>query len=147
MLSSPVIVTSTPLDLTPIYGALATTSFSPLVTYDSVNEVFKCDATTTFFYSFFVNIRISGDFSSTSRAELIFSIRRPDGVTEVTSVGFVRIGSSFTERTAAIIPTRVFPGGADNYQIDGFKIYIVSEIGPNFEFDTVNNQELIFEAT
>jgi hypothetical protein len=141
-------VSTTPIDLTPIYGALAVTSFDPLVTYDSINQVYKTDPTTTFFYSFFVNIRISGTFASNNESELSFSIRRPDGVTEVTSIELVRINSgAFISKTVAVIPTRVFPGGTDPYQIDGFKIFVVKSTGANFTFDTTNNQEIVFEAT
>jgi hypothetical protein len=141
-------VSTTPIDLTPIYGALATTSFSPLVTYDSINQVYKSDPTTTNFYSFFVNIRISGEFASNQRSELSFSIRRPDGVTVITSVELVKITTRFfVSKTVAVIPTRVFPGGADSYQTEGFKIYVVKTAGVDFTFDATNDQEIVFEAT
>ena len=127
---------------------MTTTSFDPLVTYDSINQVYKCDPTTTFFYSFFVNIRTSGTFASNNECELSFSIRRPDGTTEITSVELVRINSSdFISKTVAVIPTRVFPGGSDPYQLDGFKIFVVKESGPNFTLDATNNQEIVFETT
>jgi len=119
-----------------------------LVIYDSINNVFKSDPSTTYFYSFFVNIRVSGEFASNNESELSFSIRRPDGVTEITSVELVRINSgAFVSKTVAVIPTRVFPGGTDPYQIDGFKLYVVKTTGSNFTFDTVNNQELVMETT
>ena len=95
-----------------------------------------------------MNIRISGTFGSNNTCVLSFSIRRPDDVTEITSVELVRISSGgFLEKTVAVIPTRVFPGGGDPYQTEGFKIYAVKINGPNFTLDTTNNQEIVFEAT
>jgi hypothetical protein len=79
---------------------------------------------------------------------LSFSIRRPNGVTEVTSVQLIRINTgAFISKTAAVIPTRVFPGGADLYQTNGFKIYAVKNTGSDFTFDTTNTQEIVFETT
>lgn len=94
-----------------------------------------------------MNIRVSGTFASNNESELSFSIRRPDG-TEITSVELIRFSSgALVSKTVAVIPTRVFPGGADPYQVDGFKIYAVKVSGSNFTFDTTNNQEIVFEAT
>jgi len=148
VLSAPILVSVTPINLTPIYGGLVTTSFNPLIFYDGINGVFKADLSTDYFYSFFINIRISGTFSSNNQSELSFSIRRPDGVTEITSVEVVRLSSgNFIRKTVAVIPTRVFPGGADPYQTEGFKIYVVKKSGTDFTFDDVNDQEIVFEAT
>jgi hypothetical protein len=134
--------------LTPIYGALTTTNFSSLIFYDSINQVYKTDPTTNHFYSFFVNIRISGSFVSNYQTELSFSLRRIDNVTEITSVQLNRLTAGvYTARTVAVIPTRVFPGGADPYQTDGFKVFMVKTNGSDFILDNVNNQEIVFEVT
>jgi hypothetical protein len=53
----------------------------------------------------------------------------------------------YIARTVAVIPTRVFPGGADPYQTDGFKVFMVKTNGSDFILDNVNNQEIVFEVT
>ncbi|MGL5356970.1 MAG: collagen-like exosporium glycoprotein BclA1, partial [Cetobacterium sp.] len=150
ILSSPITITSTPVNLTPILGVLPVTVYNPLVSYDSGNGVYKCSNTTTAFYSFFINIRISGTFASNTDSVFTFSIRRPDGVTVITSTDLFKFNggsSSFINKTVAVLPTRVFEGGADPYQTDGFKIYVEKVLGSNFTLDNVNVQEIIFETT
>ena len=135
------------VDMTNIFGSLTSTEFNPLITYDSKAEVFKASGTTDFFYSFFVNIRISCIFDAEEQSEISFSLRQIDG-TQITSVEYPTIRSSpFISKTVAVIPTRVFAGGSDLYQTEGFKVFATVNFGPDLELETRNPQEIIFEAT
>jgi len=146
VLSTPITVTSS-LDITPLLGVLPSTSINDFISYDSVNEVFKCEENTTFFYSFLISLRISGDYAANQNSEYSFELRRADGVTVVTSSQFIRLSNSpLVNVTASVIPTRVFPGGADPFQLDGFKIFVNKISGPDFTFDAVNFQQISFDG-
>jgi hypothetical protein len=109
--------------------------------------VYKCDPTTTFFYSFIVTIRISGSYVNNIDSEYQYEIRRANGVTPVTSVQYVRLNNNpLVNVTVAIITTRVFPGGADPYQTEGFTIFVTKNNGPDFVIENLT-QEIVFEAT
>lgn len=144
--TNPILV-NTEVDLTSSLGALSTTDINSLIFYDSINEVFKCDPLTTDFYHFLITLRISGNYSSNSNSEYTYELRRSDGVTVITSWQYLRFSNDPLIRTTAVIlSTRVFPGGNDPFQIDGFKIFVKRLSGPTFTFDNVNIQSLIFDG-
>lgn len=144
--TNPILV-NTEVDLTSSFGALSTTDINSLIFYDSINEVFKCDPLTTDFYHFLITLRISGNYSSNSNSEYTYELRRSDGVTVITSWQYLRFSNDpLIQTTAVILSTRVFPGGNDPFQIDGFKIFVKRLSGPSFTFDNVNNQSLIFDG-
>lgn len=144
--TNPILV-NTEVDLTSSLGALSSTDINSLIFYDSINEVFKCDPLTTDFYHFLITLRISGNYSSNSNSEYTYELRRSDGVTVITSWQYLRFSNDpLIQTTAVILSTRVFPGGNDPFQIDGFKIFVKRLSGPTFTFDNVNNQSLIFDG-
>jgi hypothetical protein len=144
--TNPILV-NTEVDLTSSFGALSTTDINSLIFYDSINEVFKCDPLTTDFYHFLITLRISGNYSSNSNSEYTYELRRSDGVTVITSSQYLRFSNDpLIQTTVVILSTRVFPGGNDPFQTDGFKIFIKRLSGPAFTFDNVNNQSLIFDG-
>jgi hypothetical protein len=150
ILASPITITTTPTDLTPALGTLPATVYNPLISYDSINGVYKCSDTTTEYYSFLISFRVSGTFSSNTDSVFTFSIRRPDGVTVVTSTDLFKFSGAdktIINKTVIVVPTRVFPGGSDPYQTDGFKIYAQKVVGADFTFNNVDFQEIVLETT
>ena len=123
-LASPITISSTPVDLTSVLGNLTLTSENGIITYDAVNNVFKADANTTSYYAFDVVIRLTGTVQGGGTSSFIFELRRPDNVTIITS-DYSRIGGTgnLLNTQVSAIDTRVFSGGTDNYQTQGFRIF------------------------
>lgn len=146
ILSAPVEVV-TEIDLTTLFGPLPSTSIDSKISYDGVDEVFRCIPSTTFFYPFLITLRISGTFASNLDSEYVFELRRADGIQVITSFQYIRLNNDpLVNVTVMILTTRVFPGGNDPFQTDGFKIFIKRLSGPSFTFDAVNNQAILFDG-
>ena len=146
VLDAPVVVNSE-VDLTASFGSLTTTGIDSLIFFDSLNNVFKCNPTTTNYYTFLITLRVSGSYTTSTNSEYVYELRRADGVEVITSRQYVRLNNDpLIKTTVMLLTTRVFPGGNDPYQTEGFKIFIKRLSGPEFSFDTVNDQQILFDG-
>lgn len=140
-------VSTTLVDLTPLLGPLTSIFENQnFVTYDSVNQVFKADATTTNYYTLSILLKISGTItvSGTNDHYSEVYLTRPNGNVIATSI-FSRSKSAptaFTEIEAYGQDTFVFSGGLDPFQVDGFKLQ-AKVVGGN-DLDITGNQDLRF---
>jgi hypothetical protein len=139
------------VDLTRTFGSLPSVNINSLVTYDNVSGTYKASGLTTTYYPILVTLRITGRFLNNENSTVTFSLRRGDTNAEITTVDYSKgSGPLFTTLTvlsALVIPTRVFPGGADPFQIAGFKIFAQRTLGSDFELLAANGevQEIVFE--
>jgi len=138
---------NTQLDLTPLLAALPVTGFDSKIFYDSGNQVYKWDPSTNDLYNFTITFRASGSYATNQDSEYLYEIRRADGVTVITSVPYVRLtNNALVQETVFTLVTRVFPGGADPYQTQGFKIFVTRSLGPALTYNTLDQQSLIFDG-
>ena len=139
---SPITVTG-PTDITTLLGELTATNIDSLLFYDFQNQVFRAVGDTEFFYPFLTTLRLSGTYTGNQTSELGVELRRADGVTIITSSQYVRVSNGpLVDVTAAIIPTRVFPGGNDPFQSEGFRIFLTKISGADFTFSVTDFQEI-----
>jgi hypothetical protein len=98
-----------------------------------------------------VTLRITGRFNNNVNSTVTFSLRRGDTNAEITTVEYSKgsgpLFANLTALSTLVIPTRVFPGGADPFQISGFKIFAQRTLGSDFELLVANGeiQEISFE--
>jgi hypothetical protein len=144
-------IRATAVDLTRVFGSLPNISVNSLVTYDNVSGTYKASLSTNTFYPILITLRITGRFINNENSTVTFSLRRGDTNAEITTVDYSKgYGPAFTVLTVLstlVIPTRVFPGGADPFQIAGFKIFAQRTLGSDFELLNANGeiQEISFE--
>lgn len=158
--SNIVINSSTPVDLTnPIMNNATVVQRNPLFYYDAANNLIRASDSTTNLYSLVIEILLSGTLTSGGSGD-IFSItlHRPNDVifrsflydSELTT-------ETFTSKLIALIPTHVFPGGNDNFQLPplsppgiqgGFRIKIARVNGnATLTLTTLNAQSIrIFKS-
>ena len=145
-------VNTVPTDITGriISGANTRTENTPPVIFDSVNGLLKVDPSTVYPYSFIIQFRFTMRMSGAQTRRLYIQIRRPDGVTIIDSFPFdfgSDIGNGVPFFLSAVLQTRIFSGGLDPFQTQGFKIFLVSDPVDSFTFDPAdtNNFQINFE--
>lgn len=124
--SASVTVNTTEVDLTASLGAGTLTELNmPPFRYDSGANVFFMSLEFVDAFFFDIVLRISGTAPSTASQSqpITFFLRRADA-TLITTADYVLgrgLSTTFTNQTVPI-PTFVFAGGADPYQVQGFRI-------------------------
>lgn len=145
-------VNSTATDITAriLAGVPQSTEYSPPIIFDTANGVIKVDPSTTYSYPFSIQFRFIMRISGAQTRRLYIQIRRPNGTTIVDSFPF-DFGSDIATNTpfflSSVLQTRIFSGGTDLYQTQGFKVFLVSDPIDNFSFNPAdtNNFQVNFE--
>jgi hypothetical protein len=147
-------VSTVPLNCTPFFNASTVTVqgvANPLI-YNSATNVISVDPTTNYFYSFSLRIRLNIRLTYSNTGIFFFELRRANNVTVVdtyiltipTGVGAVNTPTFFSFE----INTRIFSGGTDLFQTEGFTLYFYGTPGDTATFagtDGINFQ-MIFES-
>lgn len=147
-------VSTVPLNCTPFFNASTVEVqgvANPLI-YNSVTNVISVDPTTNYFYSFSLRIRLNIRLTYSNTGIFFFELRRANNVTIVdtyiltipTGVGSVNTPTFFSFE----INTRIFSGGTDLFQTEGFTLYFYGTPGDTATFagtDGINFQ-MIFES-
>lgn len=147
-------VSTVPLNCTPFFNASTVEVqgvANPFI-YDSATNVIRVDPTTNYFYAFALRIRINIRLNYSLTGIFFFELRRADNVTVVdkyilpipVGVGAINTPTLFSFE----INTRIFSGGTDLFQTEGFTLYFLGTAGDTATFagtDGINFQ-MIFES-
>jgi hypothetical protein len=147
-------VSTVPLNCTPFFNASTVEVqgvANPLI-YNSATNVISIDPTTNYFYSFSLRVRLNIRLTYSNTGIFFFELRRANNVTIVdtyiltipTGVGSVNTPTFFSFE----INTRIFSGGTDLFQTEGFTLYFYGTAGDTATFagtDGINFQ-MIFES-
>lgn len=111
------------------------------------------DAATMNAYNFNVILRFNVRLSIKNAGTFKVELRRPNGITPILGASsYLTLPSLNSENTPVsfqvVIPTRIFSGGDDPFQTEGFRVFIISETIENamiFDSSDANNFQIILE--